>query len=104
MFEEIVAFKLTNGHEIIGKLKSESDSVYDVEDAMHLFAEPTDSNNIGLRFVPITFFAKQKSNAKDGMFLVSFALQKSHVLVKYEPLPEVQRSYFSATSTIVLPN
>jgi hypothetical protein len=103
MFDNVTGFKLTNGHEIIAKISVESETGYTIEDALHIFAEPS-AENLAVRFVPLTFFCKNKPGSKENLFAVDFTLPKSQVLFKYTPRDDVQKAYYGTISTIVLPN
>ena len=85
---DIVAFKLTNGEEIVAKIVENNVSDYVISKPVTI----APSQN-GLQFMQGFFTANQDKNV---------VLNKSTVVMTADPVEEVQNSYTEATTGIAL--
>lgn len=98
MTTEIKAFLTVLGATIIGNVTSETDSFYDLENALFLNArQDTNSGSIAIDFAPISVFAD--GDASKG---VDFTLFKNHVVMPHAVKPEIEKSFNEITGVIQL--
>lgn len=86
-------FSLLNGMELIGKITNETDDVYQME---AVFAFVVDQSQQP-RLAPPSIFAE--CEPKTGM---EMELQKSAVVFKFKPKPDVEQQYSELTSTLIM--
>ena len=97
--DNIVAFKMNNGIELIGELVSETDHTFGVNKALFFELAPVDENKVHIAMYPVS--AALDGDDGDRMPLTNVTLQKSSVMFTFNPRPEVKERYKGWTSSII---
>lgn len=106
---QVVAFRLINGAEIVGKLDehnkthnefidSENDYVLYLADAVLIGVKQADSGNASLMLAPLSGIGQNV----DGKNHMPFALYRTNIMGQIPLDPEINRAYREATSGIAL--
>lgn len=99
---DTIGIKLMNGQEIICKLDSETDTHYNISDAMFWDLVAVGNNKHDFQFSPLSI--GQKGSNEEKHFGISVQLPKQAALFPYIPRHELEERYRKMTSPIVLLN
>lgn len=102
MDDNITGFKLMSGHEMVAKLLSETDTTYNVEDAVFWDLIQVEKGKYDIQFAPLSNGVKQAPDSNHPG--VSIALPKHAVLFPYPPRDELESRYKQLISPILLLN
>ena len=101
MFDEkITGFKLLDGSELIAKLDGETDTHYQLDDALFWTPVEVAPEKYDIRFYPVSYGVKMKRGYEHGA--VKMELPKIATLFSYEVREEIVAKYSSLISPIVL--
>lgn len=100
---EVKVFALINNMELIGKVKSETETTFGLTNALALHVQPGNSQEEAARvqLIPPTFFSNAEGQGAKGVDII---LYKSNILFTYPMREDMLAQYNTRTSTIVLPN
>lgn len=101
--DKIRCYKLTNGVEVIANEQEQfSNDYFKLENAMFLDLIQMDDGRHDVKFYPLTLCAKMEPDATH--FGLNFDLQKTLVMIRYEPRSEIEARYRQFISPILLIN
>lgn len=98
--DNIVAFKMNNGIELIGELVSENDHTFEVNKALFFELVPVDENKADIAMYPVS--AALDGDEGDKIPITNVTLQKTSVMFTFVPRMEIKERYKGWTSSIVL--
>jgi hypothetical protein len=88
----VIAMKMTNGDELIGRLEAELKDCYEVSHLQHTMLQQGRDGQFGLAMMP---YLVTNTDAK-------VQIHKSHVVCVFDPELEIEKNYLQRTSGIAL--
>jgi len=100
MYEEIKGFKMINGVDLVAKLLGETDTHYQLEDAMYYELFEISEGKMDVRFAPLTFGAKLPPDQNHPAMKVD--MPKISIMFSYTIRSEIADRLKQLVSPIVL--
>lgn len=97
--KNVVAYKLTNGVEIIGTVVSEDDKTINLADAFFLQAYQGEGGSIKLDYAPLTTLGRPANKTHHGF---DVAMPRASVLFPFEPHPGITDQYLKIVDDVGL--
>lgn len=88
----LTCIKNVVGEDLIGKV-SVTETTVEISDPMMIMVVPTQQGQFSVGLGPYMIYAKERK----------FSFLKEHIMLTYEPAPELKNEYTRLTSGIVIP-
>lgn len=95
---DVFVFKTVQGIDLIGKLKNDTDTSYEVEDVLAVAMQGGENGNINVGLMPAVHPGIGKVQSDKNGAIKSITLSKAAVLFAFAPSEEIENYYTQMVS------